>query len=107
VLNLWVIESSGGRLRIIGVYGVISYSVAQRTREIGIRIAIGARSSQVRWTVLEEGITLAAVGAGIGLTGVLALTRVLRAMLFETSPDDPLTLVCVTAQFGLWRCWPR
>jgi putative ABC transport system permease protein len=85
-----------GLLAIIGIYGVVSYSVAQRTREIGIRMALGARSSQVRWTVLKEGIALAVVGVGIGLAGASGLTRILRTMLFETPPNDPLTLACVT-----------
>lgn len=85
-----------GLLAIVGVYGVVSYSVAQRTREIGIRMALGARSSQVRRTVLAEGIVLAALGAGLGVAGALALTRLLRTMLFETPPADPLTFVCVS-----------
>lgn len=86
-----------GLLAIIGVYGVISYSVAQRTREIGIRIALGAQLSEVRRTVLGEGMLLAALGAGIGIAGALVLTRILRTLLFETAPDDPVTLTCVTA----------
>ncbi len=86
-----------GLLAIVGVYGVVSYSVAQRMREIGIRMALGAQSSQVRWTVLKEGILLAAMGGAIGFAGALALTRILRKMLFETAPSDPLTLACVTS----------
>ncbi len=86
-----------GLLAVIGVYGVISYSVAQRTREIGIRMALGAPSAEVRWTVLKEGIALAAMGAAIGLAGALALTRILRTLLFETPPNDALTLLSVTA----------
>jgi ABC-type antimicrobial peptide transport system permease subunit len=86
-----------GLLAIIGIYGVVAYSVAQRTREIGIRMALGARSSQVRWTVLKEGIALAGVGVALGLAGAFALTRILRTMLFETPPNDALTLVYVTA----------
>ncbi len=86
-----------GLLAVIGVYGVISYSVAQRTREIGIRMALGAPSAEVRWTVLKEGIALAAIGAAIGLAAALALTRILRTLLFETPPNDALTLLSVTA----------
>jgi predicted permease len=83
-------------LAIIGVYGVVSYSVAQRTREIGIRMALGAHLSDVGWTVMREGAVLGTLGAGLGLAGALALTRVLRTLLYETPPNDQVTLVFVT-----------
>ena len=85
-----------GLLAIVGVYGVVSYSVAQQTREIAIRMALGAQAREVRWAVLGEGLLLAIGGICIGLAGALALTRILRTMLFETPPRDPVTLVSVS-----------
>jgi predicted permease len=84
-----------GLLAVIGIYGVVAYSVAQRTREIGIRVAVGAQRADVRRMVLLEGAVLAVSGISIGLMGALALTRVLRTLLFETAPTDPATLALV------------
>lgn len=84
-----------GLLAMVGIYGVVAYSVAQRTREIGIRVALGAQRADVSRSVLKEGAILAAAGIAIGLGGALALTRVLRSLLFETAPDDPATLAFV------------
>jgi ABC-type antimicrobial peptide transport system permease subunit len=84
-----------GLLAIVGVYGVVAYSAAQRTREIAIRVALGARPIDVRRLVLGEGIIMAALGIGIGIAGALAMTRVLQTLLFETAPTDPTTLVVV------------
>jgi predicted permease len=83
-------------LAAIGVYGVVSYSVNQRTQEIGIRVALGARASNVASLVLREGMLLAGIGVVIGLAGALALTRVLRSLLFEVTPTDPATLLTVS-----------
>ncbi|MPZ21762.1 MAG: FtsX-like permease family protein, partial [Luteitalea sp.] len=80
----------------IGVYGVISYSMARRTREIGLRMAIGAQAADIRRLVLVEGVVLAALGIGAGLAGALALTRFLRALLFDVTPSDPVTLASVS-----------
>ena len=76
-------------LAAVGVYGLITYSVAQRTREIGIRVALGARPAQVLMTALREGFVLAATGIAIGLAAALALTRVLSAFLFGIRATDP------------------
>ena len=84
-------------LAALGVYGVLSYSVVQRMQEIGIRVAIGATAGDVLHLILKEGMVLLAIGAGIGMAGTLLLTRLLKSLLFEVQPDDPLTLVCVTA----------
>ena len=84
-------------LAIVGIYGVVAYSVAQRTREIGIRVALGAQPTDVGRMVLREGALLAVAGIAIGFAGALALTRVLRSLLFETTPTDPATLVSVAA----------
>jgi ABC-type antimicrobial peptide transport system permease subunit len=78
-------------LSSIGIYGVIAYSVAQRTQEIGVRMALGANRLDVVRLVVAEGIAIAAVGISAGLAGALALTRVMRTMLVGVSPHDPLT----------------
>lgn len=83
-------------LGVVGIYGVISYAVSQRTREIGIRMALGAPQEQVRRMFLRYGLTLAAVGLGCGLAVAAALTRVMSAILFEVSPFDPLTYLGVS-----------
>jgi putative ABC transport system permease protein len=84
-------------LAAVGVYGLISYSVAQRTREIGIRVALGARPAQVTGPIMREGLRLAALGIGIGLAGAFVATRLLATFLFGVEPGDPLTFAAVTA----------
>ncbi|MBZ5495584.1 MAG: ABC transporter permease [Acidobacteriia bacterium] len=79
-------------LAIVGIYGVISYSVVQRTHEIGVRLALGAQRADVLRMILREGMRLAVSGIAIGTVGALALTRVLRGMLFEIEPNDPATI---------------
>ena len=86
-------------LGIVGIYGVISYSVSQRTREIGIRIALGAQGSGLKAMVVRHGVLLAAVGVALGLAAAAALGRVLSSLLFEVSPLDPVTYCAVS--FGL------
>ena len=83
-------------LASVGIYGVVSYSVAQRTREIGIRVALGARKSDVLGLVLKEALRLTALGVGLGLIGAFAATRVLRSLLFEVKPTDPATFICLS-----------
>ena len=84
-------------LAAIGVYGVLSYSVVQRTQEIGIRVALGATSGNVVGMVVKEGILLLAAGIAVGISAALMLTRLLQSLLFEVRPTDPLTLLSVTA----------
>lgn len=85
-------------LTAIGLYGVVAYSVAQRTHEIGVRMALGASRSHVLATVLNRGVQLTLIGIAIGVAGALALARVVQALLYETAPRDPATylLVCIT-----------
>ncbi|MBN2321937.1 MAG: ABC transporter permease [Acidobacteria bacterium] len=82
-------------LAVIGIYGVISYSVIHRTHEIGVRMALGARRRDVMYLILKEGMLLAIVGIALGIGGALGLTRVLRSMLFEIEPTDPGTFIGV------------
>ena len=84
-------------LGAIGIYGVIGYMVSLRTREIGVRMALGAQSHQVRRMVVRQGLVLAVVGVGIGLVGALALARLISSLLYGVTPNDPVTLVAVTA----------
>ncbi|MGB7434177.1 MAG: ABC transporter permease [Candidatus Acidiferrum sp.] len=83
-------------LALAGIYGVISYSVAQRTREIGVRMTLGASSREVLAMILKEGALTGAVGIAAGLLGAFAVTRWLQSQLFEVSATDPLTLVFVS-----------
>jgi predicted permease len=83
-------------LGVIGIYGVISYSVSQRTREIGIRMALGAREQNVSRMFVSHGLRLVAIGIAIGVGAAAGLTRLLRTLLFEVSPLDPLTFTAVS-----------
>src|SRR5258708_5538803 len=97
-LQLVLLAAFGGiaaLLATIGIYGVVAYSAARRTREIGLRMALGAVPHDVRRLLLREGRILGVLGIGVGLAGGLALTRVLASLLYETSPTDPATLAFV------------
>jgi predicted permease len=95
-------------LAAIGVYGLLSYSVARRKREIGIRLALGATPGQVRGTVIVEGMKLALLGIALGVPAAIALSRLISAQLFAVGPTDPLTLGGVALLLGavaLAACW--
>ena len=84
-------------LGIIGIYGVISYSVSQRTREMGIRMALGAQANALEGMVVRHGMLLAAIGIALGLAAAAALTRIMASLLFEVSAVDPVTYCAVSA----------
>jgi ABC-type lipoprotein release transport system permease subunit len=84
-------------LAVMGIYGVLSFAVAQRTGEIGIRMALGAEQGRVLALVLRDAAALALVGLAVGLGAALVLTRVLRTMLFEVTTTDPLTYVVMAS----------
>jgi len=96
----WLVSGFAGLallLAVIGIYAVISYSVAQQTREIGVRIALGATRGDVSKMVLGHGLRLAIAGIAIGLISALGVTRILRSMLYSTSSTDFLSFVLTSA----------
>jgi ABC-type antimicrobial peptide transport system permease subunit len=95
-------------LSVMGLYGVTAFVVVQRTYEIGVRMALGARAADVVRLVLRQGLRLVIIGVAIGLSLSVAATRVLAAALFGISPTDPLTFVIITLLLGLvalLACW--
>jgi ABC-type antimicrobial peptide transport system permease subunit len=84
-------------LGIVGIYGVIAYAVSQRTREIGIRTALGAPPAGLSRMFVRQGLRLAGIGAAIGLLAAAALTRLMSSLLFGVKPLDPLTYAAVSA----------
>jgi putative ABC transport system permease protein len=95
-------------LAAIGIYGVMAYSVAQRTHEIGIRLALGARPANVLTQVLREGIAVVALGLAIGFAAILALGQLAQSLLYNTSPRDPFVLTAIPALLfvvALLACW--
>jgi len=108
MLLLGVFALAGLALAAVGLYGVISYTVTQRTREIGVRMALGARRADVLRLLVGEGMKLALIGALLGLGGALVLTRLLKTLLFGVSATDPLTFIVIAALLivvALLACW--
>jgi ABC-type antimicrobial peptide transport system permease subunit len=91
-------------LAVIGLYGVMAYTVAQRTREVGIRMALGAARGNVIWMVMREVLLLVAIGVVAGVIFSLMLTRVVQSQLFGLTPHDPVTLVFATVILALVAC---
>ena len=79
----------------IGIYGVLAYTVAQRTHEIGVRMALGAQRKKILWSFVDQGIRWTAIGGCIGLAAALTLVRFMRSILFEITPYDPKVLLVV------------
>ena len=97
-LNVWLFSGFGLLALVlvtVGVYGVMAYTVSQRSREFGIRMALGASPQKVRREIVGQGITLAAIGIGAGVVGALALSRLLAGLLYGVGVHDPLTFVTV------------
>jgi ABC-type antimicrobial peptide transport system permease subunit len=88
-------------LAVVGLYGVLAESVAERRREIGVRVALGASPRDITGMVLRRGLALVAIGIVAGLVGAILTSRLLEEMLFQVPPSDPVTLVLVSLIFSL------
>jgi putative ABC transport system permease protein len=88
-------------LAMAGVYGVMAYVVGQRSKEIGLRMALGASTSNVLWLMLSRGLKLTSIGLGLGVLGALASSRLVSGMLFDVKPHDAVTYTVVVAGLGL------
>jgi putative ABC transport system permease protein len=100
MLLLTLLGVTGLVLAVVGVYGVISYFVAQRTHEFGVRLALGASSNAVQWLVVRQGLVLAAIGMAAGLLLAFAAARTLQSLIFGVSTHDPLTFAAVALILG-------
>lgn len=107
----WMFASFGAvalLLAGVGVYGVISYGVTQRTQEIGVRVALGARGGDVVRLIIGQGLRLAGIGVAIGVVGAFGVTRVVKSLLFGVSPTDPASFIGVSlflTVVALLACW--
>jgi putative ABC transport system permease protein len=88
-------------LASVGIYGVLAYQVAQRRREIGIRLALGSDPRRIFGLVLQEGLVLLASGLGIGLAGAFAIRRAMETQLFGVRPTDPLVMIAVVGVLSI------
>jgi putative ABC transport system permease protein len=108
MLLLTIFAGSALLLAAVGIYALMAYSTQQRTQELGIRMALGARADQVRNLVLFQGMRLAAIGVVLGLAAAFGLTRYIASMLFQVKAWDPLVFVAVPvlmtgiALFAVW-----
>jgi ABC-type antimicrobial peptide transport system permease subunit len=97
---MWLMSVFGASallLAAIGIYGLMAYSVAQRTQEIGIRLALGAQAEEVRNTVMFQALRMSLLGIAIGLAAAFGLSRFLASLLYDVSPYDPLVFTAVPA----------
>jgi len=97
--TLVLLSIAGGMallLGVVGIYGVIAYTVSQRTREIGIRMALGAQRKELTGLFVRQGLLLTAIGAACGLVVAFAVMRLMSSILFNVSPNDPITYISIT-----------
>lgn len=109
--QLWIVRAGAGLftifgllalgLAVVGIYGVKAYSVARRTREIGIRMALGAQRKAVLWLILREGLTMIAAGVLLGLLFAIGIGKVVSSILFQVSPLDPFAFTFAPALLAL------
>ena len=97
MLMLAIASAVGLALGVVGLYGVVSYVTSQRTREIGVRLALGAEPGAVRAMILRQGMATIALGLVVGLVGAYALSRFMEALLFQVNAKDPVTFAIVAA----------
>jgi hypothetical protein len=97
MMGLTLAAAAGLLLGSIGLYGMLAFATAQRTREIGVRIALGARPARMRTSVLRQGLELCVVGLVLGLAAAIALRAAIRPMLYDVSATDPFTFIAVSA----------
>jgi putative ABC transport system permease protein len=90
-----IFAGAGLLLAIVGLFGVMSYSVAQRTHEIGVRVAVGAEKTDILQLILKEGMFITSLGIGVGLVGTLALSSILKSQLYGVTATDPFTFLGV------------
>jgi putative ABC transport system permease protein len=99
-LSLAVFAALAMLLAAVGIYAVVAFAVTERTREIGVRVALGAGRRQVRWLVVRQALLPVAVGAGLGFAASLGIGRLLTSQLFDVTPADPLTFLAVVLTFA-------
>ena len=110
-LNSWLLGAFAAlalALAAIGIHGVLAYAVSHRTREMGVRLALGAQPSDVVRLVVRQGLAPVVTGAAIGTAGALVLTRFMAAQLYDIAPSDPLTFagaLLVIAAVAVVACW--
>jgi ABC-type antimicrobial peptide transport system permease subunit len=98
--NMWLLTLLGGTgliLAVVGIYGGISYFVTQRTRELGVRMALGASTGSVRWMVVRQGLVLGTLGVAIGSAVSYGATRLMKSQVFGVTTHDPVTFTLVSA----------